>query len=194
MTQRKKLNFAKHPQKRQVIFFLLMGLAGSIPLTFTLVQRGFYLGPSLPFFALAFSLFVAPYMVDALKQFSQKALIFNLFRAFGISLLIWGLIYTGLMAGKTGRDHDTLHDTYLFGEIIEEGTRIRLEAVSEYPLDHWRLELYLSRYFEISLGAQRQDAGYIILGPDLPPPDDEAFKHIPLNTQTYQLYQQLSGL
>jgi len=188
--RRKKINLTEHQEeKRHVVFFLLLGLAGSLPLTFTLVQRDFYLGPSLPFFALAFSLFMSLYLVDVLKQFSQKVRIFNLFRVLSISLLIGGLIYTGLMVGKTGRDHDILHDTYLVGDNIEEGTRVHLiEAVKYDSLKHWNLELYLARYFNISLGAPRQDTKYIILGEEAVPPD-ELFELIPLDTETYHLYQ-----
>ena len=44
-------------------------------------------------------------------------------------------------------EQDILHDTYLFGEIIEEGTRVHLVESLE---NHWKLELYLTRYCDIS--------------------------------------------
>jgi len=188
ITRRKKLNFNKHMEaRRHIIFFLLMGLAGSFPLALTLVQRDFYLGPSLPFYALAFALFVSIYVVDGLKQFSQKTQFFTLFRVLGISLLIGGLLYTGFQVGKAGRDQEILHDTYLFGEIIEEGTRVHLVESQE---DHRRLELYLTRYFDISLGAPVKDSKYIIRSLKDAPPDEELFKLIPTDTRAYELYQE----
>ena len=187
ITQRKKFNFWIRPEEiRYMIFFLLMGLAGSIPLTFTLVQRGFYLGPSLPFYALTFALFVSIYVVDAVKHFSQKTQVFTLFRSLSISLLIGGLLYTGFQVGKAGRDEEMLHDTYLFGEIIEKGTRVHLVESQE---GHWRFELYLTRYCEISLGAPMEDSKYIIRSFKDAIPDEEQFELIPIETKAYQLYQ-----
>ena len=190
--RRKKLNLSKHvEEKRDIIFFLLMGLAGSFPLALTLVQRDFYLSPSLPFYALVFALFVSIYVADGLKQFSQKVLVFNLFRVLSISLLAGGLLYTAFQVGKAGRDQDILHDTYLFGEIIEEGTRVHL---MESPEDHWRLELYLTRYCDISLGAPVKDSRYIIRSLRDAPPDEELFELIPIDTKAYELYQEKEGI
>ncbi len=187
ITQRKKFNFWKRPEEtRYMIFFLLMGVAGSLPLALTLVQRDFYLGPSLPFFAIAFALFVSLYVVDVLERFSKKGHIFNSFRVLSILLLIGGLLYTGLQAGKVGRDQDILHDTYMFGEIIEKGTRVHLVESQE---DHWRFELYLTRYCEISLGAPFEDSKYIIRSFNDAPPDEELYELISKDTRAYELYQ-----
>ena len=100
--------------------------------------------------------------------------------------MLGGLLYTGLMTRKTGRDHNILHDTYLFGEIIEEGSRVHLEAIEK---DHWRLELYLLRYFNISLGAPNAETEYYIQGPEGAEPDENLFQLVPLDTETYKLYQ-----
>jgi 4-amino-4-deoxy-L-arabinose transferase-like glycosyltransferase len=187
--RRKKVAFNGHAEgKRHILFFLLMGLSGSAPLALTLVQRDFYLGPSLPFFALAFSLFLSVYLTDMLKEFTRRTRSFLVFRMLGISLLIGGLVYTGMMFGKAGRDQDILHDTYLFGEVIEEGNRVRLEAYYEDPLSHWNLELYLARYFNISLGAPLRKTEYLILDDQVPPPDRQVFEPLPLDTRTYHLY------
>ncbi len=187
ITQRKKIDFQGRPERTTfMIFFFLMGLAGSIPLAITLFQRDHYLGPSLPFFALAFALFVSIYVVDGLKQFSQKTQFFTLFRVFGISLLIGGLLYTGFQVGKAGRDQEILHDTYLFGAFIEKGTRVHLVESQE---DHWSFELYLTRYCEISLGAPLEDSKYIIRSFNDAPPDEELYELISKDTKAYELYQ-----
>lgn len=188
--RRQKVNWSQHKEEKAHIFFLLlMALAGSLPLTLTLVQRDFYLGPSLPFFALGLSLFTALYLAPTLDAFSQKARVFNRFRALSISLLLGGLIYTGLMFGKAERDQDILNDTYLFGELIEEGCRIHLiESAQDETLKHWNLELYLARYFNISLGAPEKDSEFIILAEEAEPPKEELFELVPLDTKTYLLY------
>ena len=187
ISQRKKVKFRILEEKRHVVFFLLMGLAGSLPLSLTLVQRDFYLGPSLPFFALAFALIVSPYVVDGLKQLTANVHFFKLFRILSISLLVGGLLFTALHVGKAERDQDILHDTYLFGEIIEEGTRVHLLDAQE---DHRSFEMYLSRYCEICLGAPLKETKYIIRSLNDAPPDEELFKLIPMDTKAYELYQE----
>ncbi len=185
--QRKNLNFGKQlEEKRRIIFFVLMGFAGSLPLALTLVQRDFYLGPSLPFFAIAFALFVSLYVVDVLERFSKKGHIFNSFRVLSILLLVGGLLYTGLQVGKAERDEEILHDTYLFGEIIEKGSRVHLVESQE---DHWSFELYLIRYCDISLGAPKTESKYIIRSFNDAPPDEELYELISKDTKAYELYQ-----
>ena len=190
--RRKKVSLSDHSEeKRFMIFFFFMGLAGSLPLALTLVQREFYLGPSLPFFALAFSVFISIYLAEMPMLFSQKTQIFKVFKVFSFSLLIGGLLYTSLQIGKAGRDQDILHDTYLIGEVIEEGTSVHLEAeVSQRDsLKHWNLELYLARYFNVSLGEPLKDSRYIIYYEGGSFPDHEVFEQVPLDTEIYLLYQ-----
>ena len=87
-------------------------------------------------------------------------------------------------------DLQTKHDTYLFGELIEEGSRVHLiEAAQDDTLKHWNLELYLTRYFNISLGLAFEDYEYIILAQEGIPPDNELFELVLLDTETYSLYQ-----
>lgn len=189
LLRRKKVSLSKYPEERRsILFFLLLGLAGSAPLALTLVQRDFYLGPSLPYFALAISLFLAIYLWDVFREFELKSRAFNGFRILGLFLLLGGIVYTGMMIGKTGRDHDILHDTYLIGEFVEEGSRVRLEAAHENPMSHWNLELYLTRYFEISLGEELEKTDYIIQDDFASPPERQEFELLPLNTRTYHLY------
>jgi 4-amino-4-deoxy-L-arabinose transferase-like glycosyltransferase len=191
LTRRSKINTGEHLKERRfILFFLLLGLSGSLPLALTLVQRAFYLVPSLPFFAMAFALFIIPYALDLLQKLSEHTPGFKLFRMFAISLLMGGIVYTGFQAGKSERDHDILHDTYLMGEIIEDGSRVHLEAAysPSDSLRHWNLELYLARYFNISLGASLEDTRYLIYFEDGIPPDQTLFEPVPLDTRTYSLY------
>ena len=191
LIRRKKVSLSQYKEeKTHILLFFCIGLAGSLPLALTLVQRDFYLGPSLPFFALALALFTSLYLEDVFRQFSQKATNIKRLKVLSISFLLGGLIYTGLMLGKTERDQDILHDTYLFGELIEEGSRVHLiKAAQDDTLTHWNLELYLARYFNISLGLALEDSEYIILAQEGIPPDDELFEIVPLDTETYRLYQ-----
>lgn len=171
--------------KTHVLFFLIVGIVGSIPLAFTLVQRDFYLAPSLPFYAIGLALYFAPLANGLINKFSQNAYFFNILRILSIALLFGGLIYTGFMAGNAERDKDILHDTYIIGEEIGEGTRVRLDTRQG---DNWNFELYLIRYFNISLGSPIKDTKYIICRKNDNPPEDKSFNLVPLQTMTYRLY------
>ncbi|HZF99697.1 MAG TPA: glycosyltransferase family 39 protein, partial [Chitinophagales bacterium] len=66
----RKRSTAVTPPARLTIFFLLLGFAGSAPLLLTMVQKGFYFVPSLPFFAIGFAVWIAPVLmrwIDARK-------------------------------------------------------------------------------------------------------------------------------
>ncbi|MFO7790776.1 MAG: glycosyltransferase family 39 protein, partial [Bacteroidales bacterium] len=58
--KRFQLSKLSRKQAELSLFFLLIGLSASIPLLLTSVQRGFYLMPSFPFFALSGAILVLP--------------------------------------------------------------------------------------------------------------------------------------
>lgn len=186
---RKKTNLRDIKKyKRYVFFFLLVGAAGSVPLSFTLVQRDFYLSPSLPFFAIGLALLSSPFLNTILKRFSQNTTGLMLFRTISILLLIGGLVYTGMKAGKAERDQDILHDMYILGKEIGEGSRVHIATSSG---DYWSLELYLIRHFNISLDFSSKEYEYLIRGKSDEPQFQELYKLIPLQTRTYSLYKRL---
>jgi len=51
------------------------------------------------------------------------------------------------------------------------------------------LELYLARYFNVSLGEPLKDSRYIIYYEGGSFPDHEVFEQVPLDTEIYLLYQ-----
>lgn len=186
LTQRKRTSLSDiEDYKRNGFFFLLLGIAGSFPLALTLVQRDFYLAPSLPYYAIGVALLSAPFVNTLLLKSSRNSIGFRLFRTLSVALIIGGLAYTGIMAGKAERDQDILHDTYIMGGKIEEGSRVRLAISSG---DHWRLELYLIRHFNICLGGPSEDSEYLIRRKSEEQIYEESYKLMPMDTQTYSLY------
>ena len=71
------------------------------------------------------------------------------------------------------------------GGKIEEGSRVRLAISSG---DHWRLELYLIRHFNICLGGPSEDSEYLIRRKSEEQIYEESYKLMPMDTQTYSLY------
>lgn len=138
-------------------FFLLLGFAASLPIMMTSVQRGFYLVPSFPYFAIAFAILLSDWLNPLYSgiRFYQKnqgllRIVFSVLLLSSIGILI-------CQAGSPGRDRDILSDCYAIGEIIPEGSTqcIQLE-------DEWSLTFYLLRYFDVSLYYGLNDCEYSI--------------------------------
>ena len=136
-----KFNYS-NTHKNNIIFFLLIGGSGSLPLILTHVQRGFYFVPSLPFYAIGFSLIVAPGLQELINRIDIERKSFKVFKTMSFVLFFIIIFVSGLQIGKKGRDYNTLHDVYLIGDIVPESSIINVDD-SIYV--HWGLQFYLMR-------------------------------------------------
>lgn len=133
---------------RDVLFFTAVGLAASAPIMLTLVQKGFYIVPSLPFFAIGMAILVSSVtggLVEHITPHSRKQ---KIFMSVCVSLLVGTLIVSFLQKGKTSRKHGLLHDVYLIGKVVPAKSTV---SIPEKMWDDWDLQCYLVRYFNISL-------------------------------------------
>ncbi|MCH8318671.1 MAG: glycosyltransferase family 39 protein, partial [Bacteroidetes bacterium] len=133
-----------------IILFFLIAVSGSFPLMVTLEQSGIYLITSLPFYAIGFSMLIAPGLAELLKSINVEKSAFKTFRTISIILLIAVIAFSALQIGKTKRDHDMLHDVYIMGEVIQKGSTI---SIPGKMWNQWSLHCYLIRHFNISLYA-----------------------------------------
>jgi hypothetical protein len=172
--------------RKNTIYLLLLGMAGSFPLALTLVQRDFYLAPAMPFYALGFSLIIAFYLKDWFKGISGNRSILHISRFFSIFLLIGGLIYTGFMIGRAERDQDILHDTYILGEAIGEQNNILLDGGVN---DTWSFELYLIRYYNISLVSGSEKSRIMVKHITSNTPADPMYEPVSVPTRLYKLFE-----
>ena len=60
-------DYLSENRKLAVLFFCI-GMSGSVPLTLTMVQKGWYMVPSFPYFALSFALLTYQQMEHAIIQ------------------------------------------------------------------------------------------------------------------------------
>jgi 4-amino-4-deoxy-L-arabinose transferase-like glycosyltransferase len=180
----KQKNKAINPssgKKKLALFFLLIGISGSFPLILTSVQRGFYLVPAMPFFAIAIALFTVPYLqllLEGAGVKTQKVLTF-----ISAILLLVSISVSISQVGQVGRDKEMLHDVYLIGEVIPENTSIKIEP---YLYDNWSLQFYLLRHFNISLGPSVENSTYFLVEKDHSPSSN--FEKVALDTKRFDLY------
>lgn len=129
------------------LFFILIGFAGVVPLALTMVQKGFYFIPSLPFFAIGIALLisepVAAWSEKVLTGGSKKAI-----TVFSVLLFCAVIVFSGSKVGKKSRDAEMLNDVNEFGKVIPEFSAV---SISEHRWNDWPLQCYLIRYHNISI-------------------------------------------
>ena len=177
----------RREKKQMAVFFLLLGLAGVLPLMLTMVQKGFYFIPSLPFFAIAFALIVSkPLSHWAVRIISPKA---NRILLFSSALLLCGvMIFSFLNIGKASRDKEILNDVREFGNIIPEFSSV---SISEHRWNDWPLQCYLIRYHNINIDPQHADNEYRIIDKNAPDSTVKNYKKIDLPTLQFDLYKKI---
>lgn len=133
-----------------ILFFVLVGLSGSAPMTLTMVQKGWYLTPAFPYFAIGFALMISPIISDWMESIKIKSRGFAIFRIVAVLLAAGVIIITISQYGKVSRERDTVADVYEIGKIVPRHSALTCEP-DLYDEYNFILEGFLVRYFNISL-------------------------------------------
>lgn len=181
----KKFNFSI--QWKHVMFFLLVGISGSIPLMLTLVQKGFYFVPSLPYFAISIAFISAPVVSILIEKINTEKLGFRTFSIVSIVALIGSFSYSVAQIGKTNQDHNLLHDVKLIGAEVPHFSSV---TISTGHNARWEFQTYLMRYYNICLDPNAESSCYYLrkkgntLGSE--------YQKLELNTKSYDLFKKES--
>ncbi len=172
---------------RTIVWLLLIGFSGSLPLMVTLEQRGFYLVTVLPFFAIAVAMWLAPRVATLINSINISSAGFNAFKIATIALLGGAIIFTVSQTGNTKRDNDLLSDIYDIGKTVPKGDVV---TIPEEMWNDWSLREYLIRNFYISSEkCCDKEHTYFIIRKDLPhnlvPQNYSLF---PIKTKEVDLY------
>jgi len=165
--QRQKDGKSVFLKNKKSLIFLLIALSASIPLMISLKQRKFYLIPSIPFYILSISFFVAPFLKEKLDTLSSSTL--KWMKKASFTALSIGLIFSVSQFGKFSRDGEKLADIYAISHTIPEGTVI---STTKELWGDWSLVAYMSRIGNISLDRDNKHQYLLIekntIGPDIP--------------------------
>lgn len=170
--------------KKNILLFLLLGIAGSFPLMLTKVQSGVYLVTSLPFFGIFFGLISAPTIAVWMQKIDVKSKLYTILKSSSILLLTASITLSILQIGKTSRDADALKDIYLFGEIIPSNSTVSA-PVSMW--NDWGLQTYSIRHYNISYDSYAFHE-YFVIDKNDPTPVPKEYTKLNLNTLKYNLY------
>jgi len=176
------------PDKRFVqyaVFFFLIGLSGSLPLLITTVQRGFYFVPSLPFFAISFSLLIANGINELLIRWDERGSSFKMFKIMSLISLIIVISFSYSKLGSASRDKDELHDIYFIGKVVPPNTIIRIDQSLQ---NEWSTQFYLLRKFNISSDASDVERTYYLRNKNMSESDNYGYRNLNLNTKKFDLF------
>lgn len=166
------------------ILFFSIGLAATAPMVLTLVQRGFYLVPSFPYFAIGFSILIAPVVLHFTEEFISKIRKIEILRILSIVLFVFAIGFSLMQKGKTYRDRDMLFDVHAIGNAIPKGAAI---TINQDIANTYVLECYFIRYYNISLFVD-VPKDYLMITKTMDPPDPGDFEKLDILTKSYDVY------
>lgn len=172
-------------QRPTALFFILIGLSASVPLMLTLVQKGFYFVPSLPYFAIGLSVLIAPAIVSFQEKINTNTPKFKIFLIIAFLLLVSVTVFSIMQKGKTSRDRDMLSDVYSIGKVVPRLAEITVPTVI---MDEYVLGCYFIRYFNISLRPEEERDFYLrrkTMSQDSIP----GYRKVDMETRIYDLYE-----
>jgi len=172
--------------RKQALLFIIMGLAGSLPMLFTLVQKGFYLVPVFPLFTLGLAAISVPFMVHFTEKSDPASGSFRAFRLITLVFLAGILVFSAMQINKTCRDEEVLSDVYRLGSVIPEHSTA---GINRTLYANWPLQLYLLRYYDINVDPSPVESpDYFILEKKDTLPAAAGYRREPLNTLKFDLY------
>jgi 4-amino-4-deoxy-L-arabinose transferase-like glycosyltransferase len=178
------LNF---PKRRMQLAFILLAFSGILPIMISMKQSGFYMLGTFPFFAIAFSLIVYPYVDAYVKRIDFSSKRFLVFQVFSFGIFISG-IGLGLMFKNTiPREKEKIQDCHLILTHLNEGENINiLHTMSQ----DWSLYAFFARLKNVNLDPALENLHEYLLVDTKLYNDTILKKHklIPLNTTQFSLY------
>ena len=171
---------------KESLFFLTIGLTATLPLMITLKQRGFYLLPSFPFFAISFAFLIVPFLIKLNEKIKFKKTVVKIFKIITFGLLFVSIVLSVYFAGKIGRDNEKITDVKKIIAIVPENSDINI--CKELYID-WSLHGYFARYANISLDSgSKKEYLYLLTNKTCKPKIIENYQKIDVDLKNYELY------
>jgi hypothetical protein len=185
----KKYDFSLLKRNIRVsLAFLFLGLSGVLPIMITRMQSGYYLVPSLAFFAISQGLLVYPVVERVITEITSSGS--RIFRTISIAFLGIGLSLCLYFSGSICRDRDIINDLKKISSVIPDNSTI---GILPEMNTSWNLHGYYGRYHNITLDADLSHNNEFLLVHN-PLSSDTLMKHfikMELGTAEYSIYRQL---
>ncbi len=114
--------------KKWALLFLLLGLAGTVPIMISAKQGRFYIIPAMPFIALAIAHLTQPILVQLL-QHKGTALRLKIVSYLGLLLLLIGITIPFLRYGAYSRDQLILEDIEMLSSKMKRNEKVLVRTL-----------------------------------------------------------------
>jgi hypothetical protein len=180
------------PRARTALWFLLLGLAGTLPLGLSPRQSLFYGVPAFPCFALALALAAAPALGGLIAGLRPGGRAHRIWRGAAVVLCGLVLIWSAIHVGTYNRDARLRADVklmvaHLDAAAVDSGP-VRVVAVCRDLGKNWALHSALRRYGRISPDRKRGDHPFLVARQGCEEPDPTRWLRVPLETVEFHLY------
>jgi hypothetical protein len=129
-------------------FFLLLALAGSIPVMLSARIAGHYFVPSIALYALAFASLSVPAIAPLLDRFRARPTVRKLVGGFGILLFVAAFVIPLLGGSLEPRDVAWMSEYRALSSSVPRGETL---GTCEAVRTDWGLHAYMQRFFEVGL-------------------------------------------
>jgi 4-amino-4-deoxy-L-arabinose transferase-like glycosyltransferase len=162
--------------------FVLLGLAGSLPLLLSPIQSGFYLVPAFAPFAIGLAVLLKPSGAALLAWLGEHATWRRVLTTTFAVILAFTLSYCTMRLGSIGRGGTTIEDVLAIGHVVPRGATVGICPAS---YREWSLHGYFMLYDRITLDANSAEHEWFV-GKDCAPPP--GFARQSLRTSGLVLY------
>ncbi len=154
-----RINSERMQWEPLVTFMVILGIAGSLPFIATFVQRGIYLVPVYPFFALAMASVLRPVIEKTTSKWRRSPIL----QVSGWVLILFGIAGTIYVWNTPKQDEDIIREV----KILDDAFTDRSILITNAELNQkWAFKAYLERYGKIAISdvnEHREKIQYIIL-------------------------------
>jgi hypothetical protein len=169
---------------KHAVFFLLVGLSGSIPIIISQVQKQFYLVPALPFFALGFSYILISLFESWLETGKNNLRIINTFKVLSLVVIAITLMLLFENTGKASRDRELLFEVEILNQYLPDQTNIYATTTVYY---NWNMHSYLIRNAEI-YPDYKNTHEYMLIDKRYDKAPNESYVRVSTGLQIFDLY------
>lgn len=176
---------------KRAVFFLLIGVAASLPIMLSVKQRSFYLIPSLPFYVLALSTLLYPYYHVLTERLSVGNNGIKYFKISASVIAVGLCVYLGSKVGQVGRDHQLISNMKYLQQQFPKGQVLGICAEGDKD---YEFLAYLQRYNRMEVDPVFYCADYVLIDKNvcnneiIPIVSQLGFKQQDFELEQYVLY------
>ena len=139
------------------LLFIALGLAGSLPIAITLVQKGFYVLASFVPFSIGLAMLSVSLVKKCKDLLSEK--IVHILKPLSYFILIGSFTYTFFCIGKIERDKNDLEYAKEISKCVPKNTVLNTK---HSIFESWSFQFFLIRYYDITLNVLEEKGDYFL--------------------------------